>query len=284
VQHVEFLHNTHFEVNYHRKPAPSNLSHFIDFFWETDFNHLWADHPGGFSDLLFANTGYTYLLNLGTPFVMKVGDRKFDMRSDGFLPRQQAIECFHQAGNCLFGIKFRVSPILFIKNINFAEYRSFIFPLSYLIDPGVVERVKKAGGFTDRVAILSEHFSSMISNNASAQHQVSIVTSIMNNCDRRNDFVTPIEEYARMYKVSIRTLQRYFETCTGIGSKQALQILRIRKATEHLVNSPADFHFSTYGYYDYSHFFKHLRGFLQKDSRGNMNLHLRLLESLHNKA
>lgn len=212
---------------------------------------------------------------------MKVGDQKFDMRTDGFLPRPQAIECFHQPGNCLFGIKFRVSPILFIKNINFAEYRSFIFPLSYLIDPSVVETVKKASGFPERVAILSEHFTSLISTNENSQHQVRIVTSIMNACDRDNDFNTPIEEYARRFKISIRTLQRYFETCTGTGSKQALQILRIRKATEHLVNSPADFHFSTYGYYDYSHFFKHLRVFLQNDSKGKMDLHLSLLGALH---
>ena len=44
------------------------------------------------------------------------------MKTDGFLPRYNAIECFHQAGNHLFGIKFRVSPIIFEKQIDFSEY------------------------------------------------------------------------------------------------------------------------------------------------------------------
>jgi len=242
--------------------APEQLSHFIDFFWETDFSHLWADHPAGFSDVLFANTGYTYLINLGTPFTMQVGERKFEMRTDGFLPRHKRLECFHQKDNCIFGIKFRVSPILFIKNINFSEYTEYIYPLSYLLDPNIIETIKKASTFSERVDAVTRYFASIIEGNEKKQLPVSIVTSIMNNCDKENDFTTPIEDIAARYKISSRTLQRYFETCTGIGSKQALQVMRIRKATEHMVNSPNDFHYSKYGYYDYSHFSKHLRSFL----------------------
>ena len=74
----------------------------------------------------------------------------------------------------------------------------------------------------------------------------------------------------------MRTLQRYFEACTGIGSKQALQIMRIRKATAHLVSSPQDFHYSIYGYYDYSHFYKHLKQFLQRNTLKNIQPHLQL--------
>ena len=281
MQHIEFFHRDHFQNNYHRSQAINGLDAYIDFFWETDFDHLWENHPNGFSDVLFANTGYTYLINLGTPFVMQVGEKKFEMRADGFLPRHKTLECFHEKDNRLFGIKFRVSPVKIIKNINFAEYKEYIFPLSYLIDQNVVDRIKKANTFNERIEILTSYFQSIIEENNRVEQPVRIVTAIMNDCDDNNDFTTPIEDIAAKYNISSRTLQRYFETCTGIGTKQALQVMRIRKATDHLVNSPSDFHFSRYGYYDHSHFSKHLRLFLQKEAGPKLNLHVKLLQQLH---
>ena len=72
MQHIEFFHKEHFQFNYHRKKAKRSLSHFIDFFWETNFDALYKQYPDGFSDALFPNIGYTYLINLGTPFVMQL--------------------------------------------------------------------------------------------------------------------------------------------------------------------------------------------------------------------
>ena len=130
VQHIEFFHRDHFEYRYFRKKAKKSLSQFIDFFWETDFDTLFEQYPEGFSDALFPNVGYTYLINLGTPFVMQLGEDSFEMKSDGFLPRHRNMVCHHSPGNRIFGIKFKVSPLLFEKKINFSEYREFIFPLA----------------------------------------------------------------------------------------------------------------------------------------------------------
>ena len=91
----------------------------------------------------------------------------------------------------------------------------------------------------------------------------------------------PYKHLRSKYNISTRTLQRYFENTTSISSKQALQILRIRKATHHLATSPDDFHFSLYGYYDKSHFYKHLKKFLQKKTLKNLKPHLKLLGRLH---
>ena len=68
MQHIEFFHIDHFEINYHRILPPAGLSHFIDFFWETRFEELWKKYPKGFSDAQFPNIGYTFIINLGTPF------------------------------------------------------------------------------------------------------------------------------------------------------------------------------------------------------------------------
>lgn len=73
----------------------------------------------------FQTLGYTYLINLGTPLVMQVDDEKFEMKTDGFLPRHKAIECYHRVGNRLFGIKFKVSPVIFEKKINFSEKKYY---------------------------------------------------------------------------------------------------------------------------------------------------------------
>lgn len=284
MQHVEFFHKAHFENNYHRIFPTGKLGDFIDFIWETNFGHLWESHPEGFSDALFPNVGYTYLINLGTPFVMQVGDKHFDMRTDGFLPRHQSIECYHQPGNQLFGIKFKISPILFLKKVNFSEYRDQIFPLSYLVDQSVIDGIKTAGSFEERVRIISNYYQPIIEEHAGSLQEIHIVTEILDRCFRENDFKTTIENLAEQYKISTRTLQRYFEKATSISSKTALQIMRIRKAAAHIAQSPQTFHYSIYGYYDHSHFYKHLRQFLTKSTIQNLQPHLQLLQTLHKKG
>jgi hypothetical protein len=123
---------------------------------------LWKDHPKGFSDAQFPNLGYTYLINLGTPFTMQIEEQKQRMRTDGFLPRYHAIESFHRPGDHLFGIKFRISPVIFEKKINFSEYKGYVYPLSYLLDPQILSGIKKTKQFDDRVNILSKYFISIL--------------------------------------------------------------------------------------------------------------------------
>ena len=281
VQHIEFFHKGHFEKNYYRAEPPRTLSHFIDFFWETDFDLLWKQYPKGFSDVLFPNIGYTYLINLGTPFIMQVEDRKFEMRTNGFLPRHKSIECHHRVGNKLFGIKFKISPIIFQKKINFAEYREYIFPLSYLLEQSIIDKVKAAVTFTARIKILSHYFQLILKKYPGPVAHVHIVSSILQYCEKENHFSVTIKEFADKHKISTRTLQRYFEMTTSVGGKKALQIMRIRKAVTRLANSPKSFHYSQYGYYDHSHFYKHLKQFLNKKRLKQLQPHLKLLEKIH---
>lgn len=282
MQHVEFFHRDHFEYRYHRRKARKSLSQFIDFFWETDFDQLYEQYPEGFSDALFPNVGYTYLINLGTPFTMQLEDESFEMKSDGFLPRHKNMICHHSRGNKIFGIKFRVSPVLFEKKVNFSEYREYIFPLSYLIDRSIMEKIKTAGSFEKRVQIVSEYYEQIVEKHSGLLRQVDVVTEILKDCSEQGKFSVSIEELAQKYAISSRTLQRYFEATTSITSKQALQIMRIRSAIEHLTSNPENFHFSAYGYYDYSHFYKHLRQFLNRHVIEMVKPHLRLLKSKQN--
>lgn len=281
MQHIEFFHTDHFERNYHRTPPPLALAPFIDFFWETDFDELWHKYPAGFSDTLFPNIGYTYIINLGTPFVMQLSDKKFDMKNDGFLPRHKAIECHHSVGNKLFGIKFRVSPIIYERKINFSEYREYIFPLSYLLDQSVVAEVKKAGSFEERRNIFANYFLSQLARYEGSLKYVGIVLELIDKSFQKNDFITSVETHAANYKISTRTLQRYFEITTGFGCKKALQIMRIRKAVSQIANAPEEFTYETYGYYDHSHFYKHLRQFLDDNNTlKNIQPHLEMLKKL----
>ena len=163
---MEFFHRDHFEFRYHRKKAKKSLSQFIDFFWETDFETLFDQYPQGFSDALFPNVGYTYLINLGTPFVMQLEEDKFEVKNDGFLPRHKNMICHHSIGNKIFGIKFNVSPVIFQRRINFSEYKEYIFPLAYLIDRTIIEKVKTAGSFDERMKTLSDYYEAIIQQHA----------------------------------------------------------------------------------------------------------------------
>jgi AraC-like DNA-binding protein len=277
VQHVEFFHKDHFEFRYHRKKAKKTISQFIDFFWETDFDELYDQYPQGFSDALFPNVGYTYLINLGTPFIMQLEKECFEVRSHGFLPRHKHMICHHSTGNKIFGIKFRVSPVLFEKKINFSEYREYIFPLAYLIDRKIIEKIKAAGSFEKRVEVVSNYYERIIEKHEGSLKPVDIVTAILKDCSEKNTFNVSIEELSEKYKISSRTLQRYFEATTSITSKQALQIMRIRKAVEQLTTS-GNLNFSDYGYYDYSHFYKHLKSFINRHTIDLIKPHLLLLK------
>ncbi len=274
---MEFFHKDHFQYRYYRQKAKRPLSQFIDFFWETDFDDLFRRYPNGFSDALFPNVGYTYLINLGTPFVMQLEEEKFEVKGDGFLPRYKNMICHHSTGNRIFGIKFKVSPVVFQKKINFSEYREYIFPLAYLIDRNVVEKVKAAASFGQRVQLLTAYYEDILRQHAGSLHHVNIVTEILQDCVETNAFDRSIEDLSSRYNISTRTLQRYFEATTSITSKQALQILRIRKAVEKLANAPDDFHYTQFGYYDYSHFHKHLKQFLCSHTISILQPHLKLL-------
>ena len=276
MQHVEFFHRDHFEYRYHRRKAKKNLSQFIDFFWETDFDPLYDQYPGGFSDALFPNVGYTYLINLGTPFTMQLEGESFEMKTDGFLPRHKNMVCHHSRGNRIFGIKFKVSPVIFEKRVNFSEYKGYIFPLAYLIDKKIIDAVKAATTFDERIQVVGEYYDNLIQKHSGSIRQVEIVTNILKECSENNRFDISIEELSKKNAISSRTLQRYFEATTSITSKQALQIMRIRKAIEQITTSPSQFHFSDYGYYDYSHFYKHLRSFLNTDTIEIIQPHLKL--------
>ena len=278
MQHIEFFHKEHFQFNYHHKKAKRSLSHFIDFFWETNFDALYKQYPDGFSDALFPNIGYTYLINLGTPFVMQLENESHEMRSDGFLPRYKNMICHHSTGNKIFGIKFNVSPVIFEKKINFSEYKEYIFPLAYLMDRKIIEKIKTAGSFDKRVDIVYDYYDRIIEKYSGSLTQVNVVTQILKECNEQNRFDVSIEQLADQYSISARTLQRYFEATTSITSKQALQIIRIRKVVEELVEKPGEFRFAAYGYYDYSHFYKHLKSFVNNHTITLINPHLKLLK------
>ena len=285
MRHIEFIHTDHFEDNYYRHHVQGKLSLFIDFFWQTKFEKLCRQYPGGFSDALFPNLGYTYLINMGTPFVMQVEDSKFNMKTDGFLPRPGFIECFHQPGNVLFGIKFKVSPVIFEKKIDFADYSGAIFPLSYLAEPGILSKIKKASSFEKRVQLLMDYYEQKLDKFEGSLQPVNIVTSILDVAVKKNSYNMPVEDLAGKHRISARTLQRYFRACTGVNCKTALQILRIRKAVSAILSTPESFHPGDYGYYDFSHFYKHLKQFFHNDTLKHIKPHLQLLQAMRkNKA
>ncbi|MGZ8545350.1 MAG: helix-turn-helix domain-containing protein, partial [Flavisolibacter sp.] len=159
-----------------------------------------------------------------------------------------------------------------------SEYKAYIFPLAYLVDRRVMDSIKAAGGFEERVDILSSYYNSIIEKYSGSFRQVDIVTQVLDDAWKQDRFDVPIGKLAKNYQISARTLQRYFEAATSISSKQALQIMRIRKAVEQLTTDPENFHFSQYGYYDYSHFYKHLRQFLNTQTIDIVKPHLHILQ------
>lgn len=272
VQHVEFFDPQHFQQYYFRTTPVDSLSGYIDFFWETHFDNLWSQHPLGFSDLLFPNIGYTYLVNLGTPFTMQLGLQKFAVKNDSLLPRHIALECFHQKDNHIFGIKFKISPVLLEKKIDFSEYRSSIYPLCYLVDETLLKAVKQATSFDERVAVCTQHYETLLNKNKNNLKAIEVVKCVLDKASKLSSFKQTIEMHAAAHNVTPRTLHRYFETTTSLPGKKVLQILRIRMAVEQLMSDPAGFECEMFGYHDKSHFTRHLKQFLNVPGFNRTNL------------
>jgi AraC-like DNA-binding protein len=209
---------------------------------------------------------------MGTPFVMQLNEDTNKIITDSFIPRFKNITCYHTPGNRIFGIKFKVSPVIFEKEINFSEYKEYVFPLSYLMDRAIVEAVKKAPSFTERTKIITNHYENIIKQHSGKLKKVSIVTSILQQCYENNNFDVSIKDIAAEHDISPRTLQRYFEATASIKCKPAVQLVRIRKAIYHFIDDPATFNFSDYGYYDSSHFYRHVKLFFHNHKSANLTI------------
>jgi AraC-like DNA-binding protein len=272
VRHIEFFDRDHFEQCYHRVKARSSISQFIDFFWEFKFDDLWKLHPKGFQDILFPDLGYTYMINMGTPFIMQLNDEKCKIMTDSFIPRFKNITCYHTPGNKIFGIKFKVSPVIFEKEIDFSEYKEYVFPLAYLMDRNIVDAAKKAPSFTERMKIITGYYEKIVKQHSGKLKKVSVVTSILQQCYENNNFDISVEEIAAKHDISPRTLQRYFEATASIKCKPALQLVRIRKAIYHFIDDRETFNFSDYGYYDSSHFYRHAKTFFHNHKNAHLSI------------
>lgn len=119
---------------------------------------------------------------------MQLQKDSFEVKNDGFIPSHSYITCHQSFGNRLFGIKFKVCPIVFEKDIDFSEYREFIFPLAYLIDRSIVNKVKSASSFIHRAAIVFENYENLVNKYEGLLKYVNNVTEIVTDCKNKNDF------------------------------------------------------------------------------------------------
>ena len=123
------------------------------------------------------------------------------------------LNVFTSAGNRLFGIKFKVSPVIFEKKINFSEYREYIFPLSYLLDQRIINKVKAADDFDSRVDVLTSYFLNIVQKNSGS---ITTHTKLLRKYCTLQCHQTILQHlckaFAEQYNISTRTLQRYFET------------------------------------------------------------------------
>lgn len=262
MQHIEYIDGDYFAGYHYKKEPVKLLSPFIAYYWETDFEQLWNRFPEGFTDILFPDIGYTYLINLGTPFIIRFPGRSFEMKIDCLLPRVLPTACHHRKGNRIFGIKFRVAPLMFEKPVNFSEYINSMYSLSYLIDRAVLQQVKTARNFAARVSIVNQHYTGIIKQHTESYHYVNIVSRILEEMQENYRPSPRIEAMAGRHRVDLRTLQRYFAKAIGISPKKALQLIRVRNAVQLLSQDPGRFSWKEFGYYDYSHFYKDVRKFM----------------------
>jgi AraC-like DNA-binding protein len=280
IRFIEFFDPTHFERHYEKLAPPAELSHLIAFFCETRFLQPDAALPRQFHCTLFPNTGYHALVNLGGSVRMHQHGQDFDITTEGFAPLHTGIEYSFGADAHVFGIQFHLSPALLDEKANFVNARLLNQAQGYRFDAALVAQLRQAGSFAERAQLAGDYFKKQAEQSGKQLQPLHIVNSIADHYRHHNDFKTPIENWAGEYGISTRTLQRYFEMGMGVSSKKVLQLLRIRRAVAQIAKAPESFHFSQYHYYDNSHFYKHLKQFLNKNTLSHLKPHLKMLQHL----
>lgn len=278
LKHVEFFDRTHFGKNYYTQKPAEPLSHYIEYFWETNFEPLWKTASEGFTDIFFPAIGHGYLLQLGTAFTVEMDLKKFNIQADVFLPRKNNFSLHFEQGNKVFGIQFKIPPVIFEKKVNFSEYRGFVYPLAYLIDQKIVEQCKLADNFEGRIEILTSYYSRIINARTKEYPSFEIVLDVLKESGEKKIFSATY--FAQKHGISTRSLLRYFEFTTGSKTKESLQLLRIRKAIRRLIRYPSIFDPREFDYYDRSHFYAHAKSYIRKHPSLSFEEHFNLLNRI----
>jgi AraC-like DNA-binding protein len=248
---------------YHFKVPREELKDYIEFYWETCFEKTKQILKGqAFTIKLFKSWTPTFWINLGPAYNLVMGDAVHHIKAAGAIALTRAVtaERLNHPQDHLFTVKFHPGALKHLIGIDQTSLPLGVIALNDLLPQSLVEQLKTAESFEQRIAFVEEYLLQRMSNKKGADHYSKLVTQTI-GVYNDNELKFNVNELALKAFTSSKTITRYFERVIGITPKQYLESVKIRTALPSFLRDRKGFDPADYGYYDKSHFYRSVARF-----------------------
>jgi AraC-like DNA-binding protein len=253
---VEIFDNIH-KIYQYQAPC-GELAAYIEFFSESSPQATREQITSErFNVRLFPSWTPTFWFNLGTPYQLLIGDKRYSVQpeDDVLLLRSSIAERYNLPTDHIFTVKFSPGGFESIFGIKQSVLGDSLINLATILPTPLIQQIKRVDNFEERVIVLQDFFLTQYKKRANREPyfrtvQKAIETYHISNMEFNSTQV------AREVFATNKTLYRYFNQVVGTSPKNYFSILRIRTALQHYVANKPGFSPYDFGYYDMSHFYK----------------------------
>ncbi|GAB3995546.1 helix-turn-helix domain-containing protein [Spirosoma daeguense] len=253
--------------------VPDNeLADYIEFFSESSASETYryvADNQ--FTVRMFPSWTPTFYINLGEPYQMLVGEKQYSIpkEADVLILRNTIVERHNLPTDHIFTVKFYPGGLEAVLGINQVQFTNQVVSLETVLPATLLLRVKQADHFDERIELLQNYFLNQFQFGKQSDHYRTFVSNTIGTFDESGMVLNTGQLADRLFATS-KTINRYFHRVIGTPPKQYLSMLRIRAAMASYVAHKDLFYPEDYGYYDMSHFYKHVMKFTGKKLRKSL--------------
>lgn len=251
---------------YKFSPPSEELKNYIEFFSESSAEKTALHIPAErFSVKMFESWTPTIWFNLGTPYHLAIKNKSYPVKTDEdiLLLRNTIVTRHVLHTDHIFTVKFFPGGIEAVLGFNQGKLSNQIINIDTILPRTVIEAIKTAACFEDRIILLQNYFISRLQHRNQKDHYIKIVHDLIVNY-RSGNFLLNTSQSAEKFFITSKTINRYFNNVVGIGPKKYFSVLRARTALTEYNAAKGSFAPSQFGYYDMSHFYKAIKKFTGK--------------------
>lgn len=243
-------------------PCPELAEH-IEFFSESSAEATHAFTGGSrFNVKMFASWTPTFWFNLGPAYDINMHNRRYSIPAgkDILLIRNDIVERLNQPTDHIFTIKFFPGGLEAILGADQSQLQDRIIDLRQLLPPAIIQQVREAGHFTERMQVLQAFFLRLLANKRRPDNYIQLVKKTI-ACYEQGELQYNVTELSGRLFTTSKTITRYFNKVIGTTPRQYFNIVRARTALSAWMEDKRLFDPTTFGYYDPSHFYREMNNF-----------------------
>jgi hypothetical protein len=238
-----------------RQPC-AGLANHIEFFSESSVEATRQYIAGeSFSVKMFPSWTPTFYINLGEPYKIAVGNKRYFIRADEdiLILRNSIVERYNTPTDNIFTVKFYPGSLGAVLNIKQNLLIDKVVSLNKILPVKLLNDIKQLSSFDERVELMQNFL--LLNYKKKQDYYLDFVKDTIDTYADTGLQFNNSELAEKMFTTS-KTINRYFNNVIGTSPKNYFSLMRARTALSGYVNSKEQFVPFNYGYYDMSHFYK----------------------------